>query len=330
MVFAEAAAFYLLTALFRKQGVNVYLCTAAACGAVWQLLQYRQVLPEYYTLAFALAGLALLIGYRLPVWDRARLAQPAFDCANALMSLSFVAAALLTLSCMASRLAELPSHLPPLDWSLVVLLGILGAMSLLAAWLVRHPAWRRWYVVAAITEAALMFLTIHVLSNLSPWEKLEIFAVAAGIGLLAAGHVGWYREQERQEDMVSFSLGTGALLAAAPLAVALVIHRSVPHFSAPNEFGVLAAGVLLLASGFMLQIRSTTITGAALLAIYLATLVLYVNMIQGVQTAAIWMTIGGGVIFAAGILLSIYRDRLLTLPEQVKRREGVFRVLAWR
>ena len=80
----------------------------------------------------------------------------------------------------------------------------------------------------------------------------------------------------------------------------------------------------------MLQIRSTTLAGAGLLAIYLLTLVLYVNMITGVQTAAIWMTIGGAAIFGTGILLSVYRDRLLTLPEQIKRREGVFRVLGWR
>jgi hypothetical protein len=39
---------------------------------------------------------------------------------------------------------------------------------------------------------------------------------------------------------------------------------------------------------------------------------------------------GGGVIFGAGLLLSVYRDRLLALPEQVKRRQGVFRVLNWR
>ena len=42
------------------------------------------------------------------------------------------------------------------------------------------------------------------------------------------------------------------------------------------------------------------------------------------------MTIGGGLIFGTGVLLSIYRDRLLTLPDLVKRREGVFRVLSWR
>jgi hypothetical protein len=44
----------------------------------------------------------------------------------------------------------------------------------------------------------------------------------------------------------------------------------------------------------------------------------------------VYLTIGGAVIFGAGVLLSIYRDRLLALPEQVRRREGVFRVLSWR
>ena len=44
----------------------------------------------------------------------------------------------------------------------------------------------------------------------------------------------------------------------------------------------------------MLQIRSTTLAGAGLLAIYLVTLLLLINMLEHVQTAAIWMTIGGG------------------------------------
>lgn len=36
------------------------------------------------------------------------------------------------------------------------------------------------------------------------------------------------------------------------------------------------------------------------------------------------------VIIGTGVLLSIYRDRLLTLPDRVRRREGMFRVLSWR
>ena len=40
--------------------------------------------------------------------------------------------------------------------------------------------------------------------------------------------------------------------------------------------------------------------------------------------------IGGSVIFGLGVALSVYRDRLLTLPERIKERQGVFRVLTWR
>jgi hypothetical protein len=322
-IFGESALFYLLAAAFRKQAFNIYLCAATACGAVWQLLQFAQVGPEYYTLTFALGGLLLLIGYRLAFWERTGMAEPAFHSANALMSLSFVAAALLTLS-------RLATHLDKVHWSLVILLAALTAVSLLAAWLVRHAAWRRWYLVMAIVEAALMFLTIHMLSHLTVWQKMEIFSVAIGLALLVIGHVGWHREQDQQDDLVSFSLLIGSLLVCVPLAIAVVLHRIRPDFSALNELGMLVAGIVLLASGFIFHLRSTTITGATLLLIYLLTLVLYVNMLENVQTAAIWMTIGGATIFITGILLSIYRDRLLALPDQVKRREGIFRVLTWR
>jgi hypothetical protein len=321
-IFAEAALFYALATAFRKQGFNIYLCAGAACGAVWQLLQYGQLRPEYYTLTFAIGGLVLLIGYRLAFWERTGMAEPAFQSANALMSLSFVAAALLTLSRLATRVDEV-------HWSLVILLSALTALSLLAAWLVQHAVWRRWYLVMAIVEAALMFLTIHVLSHLNTWEKMEIFSVVIGTALLVIGHVGWHREQEHQEDLVSFSLLIGSLLVGVPLAIAVVLHRACLEFSPLNELGTLVAGILFLATGFIFHLRSTTITGATLLLIYLLTMVLYVNMIN-VRTPAIWMTIGGGVIFGTGVLLSVYRDRLLTLPDQVKRREGIFRVLTWR
>ena len=334
LVFAEGAVFYALATVFRKQGFNIYLCAASACGAGWQLLLFYSVGPEYYTLTFALAGFILLVGYRLSLWECAGMAEPAFQSANALMSLSFLAAALLTLS----RLATQAAHPGTVHWSLVWLLSGLAVLSLLAAWVVRHAAWRRWYLVMAIVEAALMFLVIHVLSNLSVWDKLEIFSVVVGLALLVVGHVGWYREEESQEDLTLFSLLIGSLLVAVPLTIAVIIHRGrpFPEFSALNELGMLMAGIVLLATGFMLRLRSTTITGAALLVIYLVTLLLYINAWENVQMAAIWMTIGGGVIVAAGVLLSIYRDRLLTLPDQVKRREGIFRVLtcantaAWR
>ena len=35
-------------------------------------------------------------------------------------------------------------------------------------------------------------------------------------------------------------------------------------------------------------------------------------------------------LFAIGVLLSIYRDRLLQIPEHLRERKGLFSVLSWR
>ena len=323
--FAEAAAFYALAAALRKQGFNVYLGAAMACGALWQLLQYGHVGAEYYTLTFAILGLGLLVCYRLALLEWTGLVDAAFQCANALLSLSFVAAGLITLS----RLATQPAAI---HWSLVFLLLVLTALSLLAAWLVQLADCRRWYVVLAIAEAGLTFVTLNALSQLTLWEKLEVFSIVAGIAMLVIGHVGWHREQDQQSDLATFSLFCGSLLVGLPLVIAVLLHRCrpMPEFSTLNELGMLTAGIVLLATGFVFQLRATTITGASLLLVYLISLLLFINMLENVQTAAIWLTIGGGALFATGILLSIYRDRLLTLPEKVLRRDGVFRVLSWR
>jgi hypothetical protein len=229
-------------------------------------------------------------------------------------------------------LSRLAVHRPEIGASLILLLAALTVLSLLAAWLVRDAAGRRWYFVTAIAEAGLMFITLQVISRLTLWEKVEIFSIVVGVAMLVIAHVGWRRERDGQSDMVSFSLLFGSLLTALPLTIAVLIHRCrpMPIFSTPNELGMLLAGIVLLTTGFIFQLRSTTITGAATLLLYLISLLMFINILPGVKTAAIWLMIGGGVIVGTGIALSIYRDRLLTLPDKVRRREGVFRVLGWR
>lgn len=324
--FAEAAIFYGLAATFRRQAIHIYLCTGMACGAVWQLLTWMNFSDIWYTLTFAIVGLLLLVAYRFAVLESFRLgglAETAFRCANGLLSLGFVAGALLTLSHLAAGQRDM-------RWSLVAMLTALTIISLLAVLLVLDQAWRRWYVVTSVTESVLVVLVLAVFGTLTIWQKLEITSVVVGLGLLVIGHIGWYREKDRQSDLVTLSLLFGSLLASLPLAIALLWYRTRPHFSTPDELGLLAIGLVLLATGFACHIKSTTITGGSMLALYILTLVLYINMIERVQTAAIWMAIGGGTIFGIGLFLSLYRDRLLALPDRIKRREGVFRVLSWR
>jgi hypothetical protein len=320
---AEAAVFYALATVFYRSTTTIQLSTLMACGAVWQLLTYWSVAAEFYTLAFALVGLGLLIVYRFAVLERFAaplLAEASFGSANTLLSLSFVAAFFLGLS----RLASHQVH-----WALVGLFAVLTAVSLLALAIVRHAAWRRWYVVATLGQAALTFLCMTVLSELSLWQKLEIFSVTVGLLLLVAGHIGWYREQERHSDMVTVSLLLGSLLVGVPLAVATLIDRSRDHFIVLNELGFLVAALLLVTTGFLFQLRATTLVGAALTAFYFMTLLIYIPWSR-LNSVAIFILLGGGTLAGAGLLLSVYRDRLLTLPDRIKQRQGLFRVLSWR
>jgi hypothetical protein len=327
--FGEAALFYLVEAVWRKHELSVYAFTAMGCAAVWQLLKYSGVADEYYTLTFAVVGLLLLIAYRFAVLENlslGRLAEAALQSGNALLSLALVAGALLVLSELAAEEAKKGVVIP--------LLSLLIAVGLLAVPLVRQPAWRRWYVSMSVINAALIVLVLAVLGHLTPVQKLEVVCLAIGLLLLIAGHAGWYREQERQSDMVTLSLFLGSLLVAVPLTVA-VLHgrwtRAEPEaFYLFNEIAMLVAGLLLLATGFMCQIKSTTLSGACTTAVYLVSLLLFVRMPEKLQTTAVYLMIGGGLFFATGLLLSLYRDRLLTLPDRVQRREGLFRVLTWR
>jgi hypothetical protein len=327
--FALAALFYALEAGWGKRAAGVYASTAMACAAVWQLLKYQGVRDEYYTLAFAVVGLLLLVGYRFALLEQFRLtglARAAFHCGNALLSLAFVAGALMTLSELSVQQAS--------KEVLVPLLFALMAVGLLAVALVRQADWRRWYVAMTIANAALTVLVLAILGHLTRGQKLEIVSLVIGAGLLTAGHLGWYRERERHSDLVSLSLFLGSLLVAVPLAVAVLYCRAnnpvFDTFHTLNEVGMLAAGLLLLATGYMFQIRSTTLTGGLLTALYLVGLVLFVRLPEQLQTTAVYIMIGGGLFFATGLLLSLYRDRLLALPDRIKRREGLFRVLTWR
>lgn len=44
----------------------------------------------------------------------------------------------------------------------------------------------------------------------------------------------------------------------------------------------------------------------------------------------VYLAAGGAAVFALGVALSMYRERLLELPERMANREGVFRILNWR
>jgi hypothetical protein len=327
LFFAEVALFYALCAGLHRQVAGIPLGAVMACGAIWQLFTYAGVDPEIYTLVFAVVGLALLVGYRLSLVEHVGgdpLATVAFQAGNVLLGLSFVSSAVLGLGRLATGSTP---------WVFVGLSGGLTVVGLLALALVRQPLWRRWYVLATLGEAALCFLGLTTLSGLSPWQKVEVFCVGAGLLLLVASHVGWYREQERESDLVSLGLVLGSFLVGLPLAIATLIDRSRGGFLWANEVGFLAAAVGLLSTGLLFRLRATTVVGALLTIVYFVTLLILVHWRRFdvvTLTVALLLTCGGGLIFGVGLALSVFRERLLQLPEKIRKREGVFRVLAWR
>lgn len=166
-------------------------------------------------------------------------------------------------------------------------------------------------------------------STFTLWQKLAVYSMVCGLALLGAAHVGWMREQEEESDMGLFGLLLASILLGAPSAVAVLIDCSRGEFLLLNELAFLGTAVLLLAIGWLFQIRATTIMGTVLFSRYLLALLFYVPW-DRLDTHATIIAVVGAVLFGAGLLLSVFRDKLLVLPQQVKDHKGVFCVLDWR
>ncbi len=341
LFFAEAAVFYFLAAVLHQQSGAFYPFTLVGCAAIWQLLKYWGVADEYYTVAFAVAGLLLLIGYRLAMLDRygGRTSHAAFACGNVLLSLAFLTAALVSIQELLTAKVPPPQLPRQLRSTLVYLHLMLLAINMVALLVVREQNWRRWYVVTTVLNASMVVLVLAVLTDLTAGQKLELICVVIGAGMLLLAHIGWYREQDREDDLVTLGMLFGSLLVAVPLTVVVLAYRisllsgqkvELDPFQKLNEAGMFLAALLLLSTGYLFRLRATTVTGIILSALYLVTLLFYLRLPEGLQPTAVYLMVGGGIFFGLGLLLSIYRDRLLTLPERIKRREGVFRILSWR
>ena len=326
LFFTEAAIFYGLATYFRRQTWCVYLSALTTCAAFWQLLDYMGLETQGYILAFAITGLLMLIIYRLSLLEKTAagsLSEALFQSANAVLSLAFVSSVFFGLSRFASHSGA------EIDWRFAGFCFAMLAISGVSLLITQHPAGRNWYSVTTIAQGIVMLLAVHRLIDLSPGQQLELFCVVSGLILLTIGHLGWFKEQDEQSDLVSMSLLFGSLLASLPLAIATFVDRSRGEFLPLNELGFLAISIALLATGVMFQLKSTTVVGTGMTIVYFVTLALFVPWGR-LSTVALAITIGGGMIFGSGLVLAIFRDRLLTLPTRIKRREGIFRVLAWR
>jgi len=337
LAFAEASAFYVLAGIFRRRSVNLFFATAAGCGALWQLLGYWHVEPVYHTMLFAMLGVSLLAVARAMGVERIAVYRStgaqceatrgkglvAFQAGNAVVTVALLTAFLQGLSRIATH---------SYDWPSALALLVTTAASAAAIGLSPGGGWRRWYITATVAMAGLAFLTISLQSRLTAWQKLEIFCTLAGVLLVAVSYVGHFREaQDKKNEMVTWGFSLGSVLATMPLLIAVVYW----HFFTPmaisliDELALITVTIAMLVTGFSWQIRSTTFFGGATFGLYIVMLLVDLGRQQN-WAVGVYLAIAGGVVFLLGVLLSIYRERLLTLPEQISHREGVFRILGWR
>jgi len=338
LAFAEAAVFYVLAGLFRKRSANIYLAAAAGCASLWQVLGYFGMFGAWYPVLYSLLGLALLVAARrvgieqLDTYgvhgQKGRTVHgrglALFQSANAIV---FVA----LLSAFLQGLAKLTTRDP--NWWTLGALAVTAAVGGMAAVLVPGGGLRRLYCTSSVGLVGLIFLTLNVLSHLSNWQKVEIFSVVVGVLMVVSAYVGRFRETEGHEgDGVTIGLWLGSLMASFPLLVAVIYHRFVAQpqlISLPDELALLTVTILMLVTGVAWQFKASTLAGGGTLGIYLV--VMIGSLAYQPQVAVgVYLAVGGALVFATGIALSIYREKLLALPDQIARREGIFQIIQWR
>lgn len=341
IVFAEAAVFYALATFVRGQAFNVYLGVVASCAAAWQICLYRELPNGLFTIVIAAIGIALLALARARGLEMREVYTAAGDrkqhprgrglavlrAGHGVLSMAIIVAAVKGVFQLIAVGLE-RRELTNIDW---IALGLMIIGCMIAA-VISQGQWRRGYLTAAIGLGGLAFVTLNVAIDISLWRKMEIFLVTAGLILLGVGYVGRFRDEPSSTtpETVSWALWMGSLLASLPLIVAVFYHWSTAwNFSLYDELALVTVTVLMLASGVVWRVKASTLLGGGTLSVYLV--VLTVSLIYRPQVAiGIYLAAGGAAIFLVGLLLAMYRDRLIALPDRIAKREGIFSVIGWR
>lgn len=332
----EMATFYLLARIWKRHAINLYLSTAFLAAAIWQFLGYAGVVQTYYTACYAALGLVLIIAARIlgihEITTEVKSGTTRQSCQGRGLTLFQCGNAIFLFAIGATVLQGLSRLLTDrVEFSSLIVVGSTILISLIAVTAAPNGNWRRTYLTAIAWLGVLFALTLNRLSLLNGWQKLEIVTTVVGVILLGAGCIGRLRERTgRPDDKVSLLLAVGSLFAIVPPFIALLYFRWFgPSQSLGDEFALLTVTILMLLIGLTLQLKTPTICGGTALTLYLG--ILIAQLAYHPQVAiGVYLAIGGILLFATGVVLSIYRDRLLALPEKIARREGIFRIIDWR
>ena len=217
---------------------------------------------------------------------------------------------------------------------LLLVIAILLGCTTIVSLLTKDPAWRTAFRALIVALAGSSLCVFDGWLMIDGWQRGELCSILGGTFLLGLGHLAWSREGEQRDEAASASLLLGSLLVTVPLAIGLLVYRfGIAVDSSWMQFHnitAIVAGMVLLGAGVCCKLRSTTISGAMLLGIYLLSLIALIDLPDQLQSISVMMMIGGGLFFATALLMSIYRDRIVSLPRRIREGEGVYRILKWR
>jgi hypothetical protein len=219
--------------------------------------------------------------------------------------------------------------------TLMLVMMAMLACTTLVSFLTKDAFWRtafRALIVAIVGSSICVF---DGFLKMDGWHRAEICCLIGGAFLLGLGHIAWSREKDgEQDEAATVSLFLGALMLALPMGVGLLLYRTGgspdDHWRLFHEVGTIVSSLVLLGSGLLCRIRSTTVAGGSLLIFFVGSMVTLIRLPNQLHSVSVMMMVGGGLFFATALLMSIYRDRLVSLPRRVKDGEGVYRILKWR
>ncbi len=220
----------------------------------------------------------------------------------------------------------------------VLAIGIAMQWVVAASAIALSPSegWKNGFIAATIGLTVTLLGVVNEAIPFSLPAKVEYATVLVGLVLLAIGHISWVKEDHAANSTTTAALWFGSLLTAVPLTVALFCYRYLdfPGDHGFEQYGHEIAALVslsgLMAAGIMCRIRSTTIVGGAGMMIYIASLLTMIPLPEKLQSISVVMMVGGGIFFTTAILLSVYRDRIIAIPQRLRDGDGVFQVLKWR
>jgi len=332
---ALGAVAYLVSSIVTQRRVFVAPAIGCIVATVCELLSLTDWSTSTCTLVIEATGLLMLVTAWVLTLERRRdqsithpRAMEFFGTDGLLMAGQWITA-LSGVGLVLQGLARLMG--PKVEFVEGILPLVIGSAMLAIAASVVETVERRVLTVLATMMFGLAGITFAMHSQFGIARKVELATALAGAVVLVTGLARRLQEDDGKKYPETPSLlWVGSMLVALPLLVfGLGALFEMPIGVPFDKAALLVSLMVMLVAGAVLQARGPVMVGGSALAIYLFLMVGNLLWVADLS-AGIYLTVGGGAIFATALALSFARDWLIALPTRVHERQGLFKILNWR